>query len=201
MKNKLFVLAIVAATVGNAHAESPVEQYASTVLGFSSQWSSGGWNAAQATGAPNTFSYGDIPTAWATSSLNGTLEYISLGFSTPVYSSGAVIRETYGNGFVYQVDAIDSNNNYLTVWSGSDTSQPGTPVDFALSWATTSFLTTGLKIYVNTSHNLNAWEEIDSVKLQGQLTAPVPEPETYAMLMAGLGLMGAVARRRKSKQA
>lgn len=33
---------------------------------------------------------------------------------------------------------------------------------------------------------------------QSQLyLAPVPEPETYAMLMAGLGLMGVVARRRK----
>ncbi|MFC0169690.1 FxDxF family PEP-CTERM protein [Pseudoduganella danionis] len=29
-------------------------------------------------------------------------------------------------------------------------------------------------------------------------TAPVPEPETYAMLLAGLGLVGAIARRRKS---
>ena len=29
------------------------------------------------------------------------------------------------------------------------------------------------------------------------LTAPVPEPETYAMLLAGLGLLGVVARRRK----
>lgn len=28
-------------------------------------------------------------------------------------------------------------------------------------------------------------------------TPPVPEPETYAMLMAGLGLIGAVARRKK----
>jgi hypothetical protein len=27
--------------------------------------------------------------------------------------------------------------------------------------------------------------------------APVPEPETYAMLLAGLGLIGAIARRRK----
>jgi len=30
------------------------------------------------------------------------------------------------------------------------------------------------------------------------LTSPVPEPETYAMLLAGLALMGAVARRRRA---
>jgi hypothetical protein len=30
------------------------------------------------------------------------------------------------------------------------------------------------------------------------ILAPVPEPETYAMLLAGLGLIGAVARRRKT---
>ena len=30
-------------------------------------------------------------------------------------------------------------------------------------------------------------------------TTPVPEPETYAMLLAGLGLMGAIARRRRNR--
>lgn len=30
-------------------------------------------------------------------------------------------------------------------------------------------------------------------------SAPVPEPETYAMLLAGLGLMGTIARRRNRK--
>ncbi len=31
--------------------------------------------------------------------------------------------------------------------------------------------------------------------------APVPEPETYAMMLAGLGLLGFTARRRKQKAA
>ena len=30
---------------------------------------------------------------------------------------------------------------------------------------------------------------------------PVPEPETYAMILAGLGLMGFMARRRKQNAA
>jgi hypothetical protein len=31
--------------------------------------------------------------------------------------------------------------------------------------------------------------------------APIPEPETYAMMMAGLGLLGFLARRRRQKEA
>ncbi len=34
----------------------------------------------------------------------------------------------------------------------------------------------------------------------GQVAAVVPEPETYAMLLAGLGLMGAVVRRRSMRK-
>ena len=35
------------------------------------------------------------------------------------------------------------------------------------------------------------------LRLSGVTVSPVPEPETYAMLLAGLGLMGATVRRRK----
>lgn len=34
-----------------------------------------------------------------------------------------------------------------------------------------------------------------------EVTSPVPEPETYAMLLAGLGMLGFMARRRKQKEA
>ena len=39
------------------------------------------------------------------------------------------------------------------------------------------------------------------VEFTASSVAAVPEPETYAMLLAGLGLMGTIARRRKNKQA
>lgn len=39
----------------------------------------------------------------------------------------------------------------------------------------------------------------DMATVSGAAIAPVPEPETYAMLLAGLGLMGFASRRRKNK--
>jgi uncharacterized protein len=49
--------------------------------------------------------------------------------------------------------------------------------------------------YVNIQHPSNLNDRL----IQITATAPVPEPETYAMLLAGLGLMGATARRRNRK--
>ena len=41
----------------------------------------------------------------------------------------------------------------------------------------------------------------DGIFLTTAILTPVPEPETYALFMAGLGLMGFIARRRKNGQA
>jgi hypothetical protein len=38
---------------------------------------------------------------------------------------------------------------------------------------------------------------IDDIQL-ALTAAPVPEPETYALLIAGLGIVGAVTRRRRA---
>jgi len=45
------------------------------------------------------------------------------------------------------------------------------------------------------------WQEVPGHPTQDlAVFAPVPEPQTYAMMLAGLGLMGFVARRRKQEQ-
>ncbi len=126
-------------------------QWASTVIGFSSQFSPSSWSAAQALGAPNTNSYGDFATAWAPASGNGTIEFISLGFAQPVYSDGIIIRETFGNGFVTKVELIDTSDVLHTVFTGPDPSLPGAPVNFQINWPLTSYLVKGAKITIDTT--------------------------------------------------
>ncbi len=46
-------------------------------------------------------------------------------------------------------------------------------------------------------HNGPSWTALSNVVVS---VSSVPEPETYALLVTGLGLMGAFLRRRKNKQ-
>ncbi len=142
-------------------------QWASGVLGFSSQWSPDAWAAFHTLGEPDTFDYCDCLTAWAPAPANGSLEFVSLGFASPCFASGLTIRETQGNGFVTRVDVIDLDGMSHMVWSGVDPSLPGTPVDFMIDWPQTDYMVTGVTIYVDTDHDLSTWEEIDAVSLRG----------------------------------
>ena len=42
--------------------------------------------------------------AWAASSQDGTIEYLSLGYDTSVYAAGVMVVENWGNGFVTQLE-------------------------------------------------------------------------------------------------
>jgi len=166
-----------------------VDQWASNVIGFSTEWSRPAWSAEQALGEPNTLHYGDISTAWAPSPQNGSLEYLTLGFPVPVHADGVTIRETCGNGFVYRIDVIDADGAYHTVWTGADPSLPGAPADFEVAWTETSFLVYGVKIYVDTNHDMGTWEEIDAVQLHGSDSPTLVEMASLTATPSGNGVL------------
>ncbi len=101
----------------------------------------------------------------------------------------AVLDQVYLQG--WESDATALADGYTTVWRLQDNS----------TFQYVSVRSVGSQAFAPAYGDEN---EIDAVggltaSNQGVLAPPVPEPETYAMLMAGLGVMGVVARRRKQK--
>jgi len=147
--------------------EPELIQDASSVLDFSSQLSPTSGSAAQTLGAANTLTYGDRSTAWAPAQQNGAPASITVGFETPVHASGVTIRETWGNGFVTRIELLDVADTFHTIWADVDPSQPGSPVDFTVSFDPTLFATKGVRVTTDTNHNPSTREEIDSIQLHG----------------------------------
>jgi hypothetical protein len=99
---------------------------------------------------------------------------------------------------------LNSNTKYIAYLTSSDSSLTGVQ----LSRTQTSQDTSGFGIgnaYLSTTPG-TGWQlpfgGSGFLSLQyTAVTAPVPEAESYAMMLAGLGLLGFVARRRKADQA
>lgn len=102
-------------------------QWASAVLGFSSQYAAGNFSADQATGLADVCSCGDSVDAWSPSA-GDTAEWLSVAFSDPpdeVY--GIYVHETYGSGAVVGIDVATTDApdatcfgaDWAPIWEGS----------------------------------------------------------------------------------
>jgi hypothetical protein len=45
------------------------------------------------------------------------------------------------------------------------------------------------------------WPSVDAFEVANFNVTPVPEPETYALMLAGLGALGAALQRRRNQKA
>ena len=140
-----------------------VNQWAATATA-SSEFGVSGWIATQATGAPDVPECGDNAGAWAASSTD-TVEWLQLGYTTPVYATVVVIYITYNPDYVTAVELIEPNGSTHTVYTGHPTPMD-CPDKVTVSFPKTTYLVSGVIITIDQT-TLNDWSEIDAVQLTG----------------------------------
>ena len=149
------------------------------------------WGAATAWAAGLVYGgYSDwrLPTA-----LNEDLSWPCNGYNCIGSEMGHLFYTELGGTAASPIPASPhfQNVQFFVYWSG--TAYAPNPADGS-AW---NFITYSGYQYINLQYaEYYAWAVRD-----GDVAAPIPEPETYAMLLAGLGLLGFHARRRKQKEA
>lgn len=216
MKRIIFAGAIALATISGAHAAS-ITGLKNTGLGASgsgdsnyvlsaassdttitstvpvitndNQWPINPWlaNSSVSKWITPTASQGQSFDAWNA----GTYTY-SLSFNLSGYdATTAAFTGRFAADNIVTVklnDAVIGTANGFTDWTAFSANSGfvagNNTLDFVVTnWAQNGGNPTGLRVEFASS----------------SIMAAVPEPETYAMLLAGLGLMGLVARRRKQQ--
>lgn len=143
------------------------------------------------TGVPMGFSGYVTGVSGSKLSPRGNKQYITPAVSFSAdgsgFSSVAPYLTNYNNGLV---DFYPEKKSVEQVTLLAEATDGGSLSLLQISLSQTTF---SEPVHTRISYISNQWTE------DVLIFAPVPEPETYAMLLAGLGLMSAVARRRKNK--
>lgn len=134
-------------------------------LGPQAQSGRRSWGEEQATGPPDTFRAGDIPSAWASRLPDGGEEWLNLGYSNSVYVAEVRVRETYNPGAISKVAAVLPNGSEQVIWEGV-TEAGEAPIEKVFP-VTGNIYAKGVKVYLDT-RRVPGWNEIDAVELVGR---------------------------------
>ncbi|MBL7923528.1 MAG: putative metal-binding motif-containing protein, partial [Bacteroidia bacterium] len=142
------------------------KQYASSVVAFSSQYTSGSWSANQVLGAPNVYpNHQDDAAAWSPLGQDDQREYIEVEFSNPGLINFIDIYETYQNG---SIDTVYIKNPYTQLFQPVFTQTAGTLAEeghiLHISFPLTPFPVSQVRIAMNSPAILD-WNEIDAIAI------------------------------------
>jgi len=141
--------------------------WATSVLGFSTQYSDTSWSAQQALGRPNVFPrHGDIAQAWASKGADDHDEWIELGYDNPRAVSAVEIYETFNPGAIESIELITTTGRRIEL-------RPPSPAELdevvevnrlVVETQCTSEPIAAVRVNV-VSQDVVGWNEIDAVGL------------------------------------
>ena len=141
--------------------------WASSVLGYSTQYSDTSWSAQQALGAPNVYpQHGDIAQAWASKTADDHEEWIELGYETPRSVSAVEIYETFNPGAITTVELLTTSGRRIELRAPS-LKETDASIDVnksTIQTPCTSEPIAAVRVNVR-STDVSGWNEIDAVGL------------------------------------
>lgn len=146
-----------------------VSAKASSTYSSAADDTASGYHPFRATGAPDTESYGDQDTSWASKEANQGIEWIELEYANAVNANAVKIRQNLNPGAIISVDLYDEAGSAHNIWQGPDATQYA---DRKISWLNLSFDKTAYKtkrVKITLATNaVSGWNEIDAVQLLGE---------------------------------
>jgi hypothetical protein len=98
----------------------PAQQWAATIRGFSTQYTTTSWAADRVLGAPDVFpTHGDNANAWASLGADDKDEWLEVGYAQPMRISAIDVLETYNPGAISAVEMITASGERITAYQGA----------------------------------------------------------------------------------
>ena len=163
---------VVAAVSGAAHSEAAVRvepadfliQWANSASA-STEYETGSWAAAQATGTPNVFTCNDEWRAWASVDATGE-DWLELEYDQPVRPTEIRIYEVWAPGSIVKVEVREIAGTYRQVYNATPLAVGNCLRTLIIPIIGVTEFISSVRITVD-QRLLGNWNEIDAVRLTG----------------------------------
>lgn len=141
----------------------PTTQWASSVRGFSTEYTSQSWAAHRVLGAPDVFpAHGDSPNAWASLGADDQTEWLEVGYAQPVRVSAVEVYETYNPGAVSSIELVTTSGARIVAYQGSPGARGAVANKLRADVACTEEPIVAVKVTL-ASTQVAGWNEVDAI--------------------------------------